>query len=179
MPRDNDRTHLHPVLRAQLVELDAALLAKNIPLQVFEGFRVPQRQADLYATGRGTGTPGHYVTKARPWESFHQYGLAVDYVFMVNGQWTWTEPTTGMWAQYTQLADSVGLRSLSFEKPHVEVPLHLSSLQAGVYPPGGDDTWQSWLEAQIEAWGPEAKTISGLTFPGAPPLMQQRPALVA
>lgn len=179
MPRDNDRSHLHPVLREKLQQLDAALLSKGIPLTLFEGFRAPERQADLYAQGRGTGTPGHFVTKANPWSSFHQYGLAVDYVFQINGQWTWNEPRTGMWAEYTQLADSVGLRSLSFEKPHVEVPLYLTSLQRGIYPPGGDESWRANLETAVERWGPEAKVIGGLTFPGAPPLNQERPALVA
>lgn len=178
MPRDNDRSHLHPMLREKCLALDIALVQKGIPLALFEGARAPARQVDLYAKGRGEGAPGHFVTKARPWESGHQYGMAVDYVFLINGQWTWNEPSVGMWAQYTQLADAEGLRSLSFEKPHVELPLHLTSLRAGMYPPGGDDSWRAWLEAQIEAWGPEARTIGGIVYPGAPPLMQERPALV-
>lgn len=177
MPRDSDRSHLHPELREKLVALDSALAAKGIPLQLFEGARSPNRQAELYAQGRGVGPTGHTVTKARSWESFHQFGCAVDYVFNINGTWTWSEPAPGMWAQYTQLAAVVGLRSLSFEKPHVELPLHLSSLQRGVYPPGGDAPWRDWLEAQIESWGPEARTIGGLTYPAAPPLFIERPAL--
>jgi hypothetical protein len=87
MPRDADRSHLHPALREKLVALDSALEAKHIPLALFEGARSPNRQVELYAQGRGTGATGHFVTKARAWESFHQYGLAVDYVFKIGLLW--------------------------------------------------------------------------------------------
>jgi peptidoglycan L-alanyl-D-glutamate endopeptidase CwlK len=179
MPRDNDRSHLHPVLREKLVALDSALMAKGVPLTLYEGARSPFRQAELYAQGRGAGTPGHTFTKAKAWTSYHQFGCAVDYVFRINGAWTWSEPSHGMWADYTKLADAVGLRSLSFERPHVELPLAITSLQRGVYPPGGDSTWHDWIEVQIEAWGSEARTIGGITHPAAPPMFIERPALVA
>lgn len=53
----------------------------------FEGFRGPVRQLDLFAKG---------TTKARPWKSAHNYGLAVDFVPFVPlsanraiGEWSW------------------------------------------------------------------------------------------
>lgn len=53
----------------------------------FESYRMPERQLDLFAKG---------TTKARPWRSAHQYGLAVDFVPFVPlsanravGEWSW------------------------------------------------------------------------------------------
>lgn len=56
-------------------------------LNLFEGLRSPQRQAYLYEQGRTS--PGKIVTKARPWRSWHQYGVAVDLVYKKDGVWTW------------------------------------------------------------------------------------------
>ncbi len=173
---DRDPSHLHPLMRTRAADLASHLAVEKIPLLPFECGRTPMRQRDLYLQGRGSPT-GKIVTKAKPWESFHQYGMAEDNVFFVNGIWTWDEPERGMWARYTQLADQCGLRSLSFEKPHVELPLRIADLQTGVYLPGGDSTWQAWLEAQIEAWGPGSREINGIFLPGAPPQFTERPPL--
>jgi peptidoglycan LD-endopeptidase CwlK len=179
MPRDADPAHLHPLLRNFLAELDPALAKAGVPLALYEGARSPFRQVELFAKGRGVGTPGKTVTRARAWGSFHQYGCAVDYVFRINGAWTWDEPKPGMWGEYTQIASSIGLRSLSFERPHVELPLVLGDLQRGLFPPGGDDTWERWLEQEIERWGSEARTVGSQVHPGAPPLpsLNERPPL--
>lgn len=183
MPRDTDRSHLHPVFRVKLADLDAALASAGLPLQLFEAGRAPQRQQELYAQGRisGCGTFGKHVTNAKPWQSFHQFGLAADYVFFVDGKWTWNEPTPGAWARYTEIAAQVGLRSLSFERPHVELPVPLTSLQAGRYPDGGDQAWIDWLDAMVESWGSAARTVDGIVYPGAPPMptADLRPPLVA
>ena len=66
--------------------------AKGLMGYVFEGWRAIERQSFLYAQGRTT--PGAKVTWARPGESWHQYGLAVDIVFdreplTAGMQWTW------------------------------------------------------------------------------------------
>lgn len=179
MPKDTDRSHIHPTLRDKTVALDSALAAKGIPLALYEGARTPQRQVELYAIGRGVGSPGRTVTRAKAWTSFHQFGCAVDYVFFVDGKWTWEEPTKGMWSEYAGIAAALGLRSLSFEIPHVELPLALTSLQRGIYPPGGDSSWHDWVEGQIENWGQEARTFGAIIHPAAPPLFIDRPALVA
>lgn len=54
---------------------------------IFESYRSPARQDFLYAQGRGK--PGPVVTKAKAWQSWHQYGLAVDLAVRVDGQWSW------------------------------------------------------------------------------------------
>jgi hypothetical protein len=183
MPHDTDRSHLHPVFRAAAADLDARIAAAGLQMGLFEGGRTPQRQAALYCSGRvsGIGTWGKFVTRAKPWDGFHQYGLAGDWVFNPNGVWTWSEPEKGQWAKYTQLAHAAGLRTLSIEEPHAELPVSLADLQAGRYPAGGDDTWETWIEAQIESWGPVAKSYDGIMMPAAPPAptIAARPPLVA
>lgn len=184
MPIDRDPSHIHPVMREKSAALDKALAAAGIPLALYEGGRSPQRQAALYSKGRGqdgfgVGAPLRHVTNARAWESKHQYGVAEDRVFFVDGAWSWAEPEKGMWARYQELAHGLGLVTLSFEKPHVELDVSLGSLRAGHYPVPGDDSWSDWLESMIEAWGPGERSVGGLIHPGAPPLMIERPSLVA
>lgn len=179
MPRDTDPSHLHPLIRNVLPELDRQLFQAGIELRLYEAGRSPDRQAALFAVGRDTGTPGKHVTRARAWESMHQYGLAVDYVFWQDGAWSWSEPSPGQWRAYQAIGASLGLRALSFEAPHLEWPTPLSSLQAGRYPAGGDASWRDWLDGMIEGWGAAAKVVGSLTHPGAPPLAIERPALVA
>ena len=150
MARDTDWRHLHPAFRAHFEDLAAK--AAVLGLRPYEGARSPQRQAQLYARGRTSGEPGKTVTHAGPWDSFHNYGMAADFVFMVDGRWTWEEPSKGRWAEFRRLVAGTGLRGLSFEIPHVELPVSLSDLKAGKYPVGGDALWEDWLEAMIESW---------------------------
>lgn len=178
MPRSNDPSLLHPAFRERVLALSADLAAASVPLYLYEAFRSPERQAQLYAQGRSTGERGKTVTKAPSWFSFHQFGLAADFVFLADGVWSWREPQAGMWSRYDELARMRGLHRLSFEQPHVELDsVHLSQLQAGLYPSGGDDGWAWNLEAAIERWGPQARAIDGLMYAGAPPWKSDRPAL--
>jgi hypothetical protein len=180
MPRESSREFLHPTFRGMVQELDRRLLDAGIPLRPYEGARSPVRQAELYARGRGVGETGKTVTRAKAWGSFHQYALAEDEVFFLDGKWSWEEPRAGMWQEFTGIARDLGLRTLSFERPHVEYPYPLASLQAGNYPRGGDATWERWLETAIENWGRDARTIGGIVHPGAPPMptLEERPPLV-
>jgi peptidoglycan L-alanyl-D-glutamate endopeptidase CwlK len=179
MPRDTDRSQLHPLLRSRLVDLDARLNDAGLPLALYEGARSPFRQAELYARGRSAGERGKTVTRARAWESFHQYGFAADYVFRDGERWSWEEPKRGAWEMFARLAAACGLRSLSFERPHVELPLSLQDLQAARFPAGGDDLWLHSIETQIETWGGSSRSEFSLIHPAAPPLpsLAERPAL--
>lgn len=179
MPRDTSHDHLHGELTRRLRQIDAALADAGLAsLRLYEGARSPFRQVELYSRGRGVGPPGKFVTKARAWESFHQFGCAVDYVFWsLDRGWSWDEPTPGAWARWTEIAQRYGLRTLSFERPHAELPLSLGDLQRGKYPPGGGDAWEAWLEREAEAWGQEARTIGGQLHPAAPPVTIDRPPL--
>lgn len=78
----------------------------------FEGYRTPQRQLNLYALKR--------TTKAKPFQSAHQYGLAMDFV-------PWKEktgfywPTNGPdWTFLQTQAEAAGLlNDISWDRPHV------------------------------------------------------------
>lgn len=55
------------------------MITTGIQPLVYCGFRSLEEQAALYAQGRG-GRPGKIVTNARLGESYHNYGLAFDWV---------------------------------------------------------------------------------------------------
>jgi Bacterial SH3 domain/D-alanyl-D-alanine carboxypeptidase len=172
MGRDNALENLHPEFRTRATELVNKLSADDLPFRLFEGWRSPQRQTQLYAQGRSA--PGGKVTFSRAWQSYHQYGLAADFVLYVDGEWSWK--TDGrfkkMWARLHELAGTVDLEPLSFEKPHVQLRgLQISKLMLGQYPGGGDPSWAENLGVAIQGW-------SG--SPNSPPIPReapQRPAL--
>lgn len=169
--RNAEMSLLHPVVREKVAAVVGALNAEGIPFRVFEAFRYPQRQADLFAQGRTK--PGAIVTKAPPWRSYHQYGLAVDLVLFVDGKWSWD--TAGAkrawWKRMQDLGAAQGLEALSFELPHLQLAgTSTDALVRGEYPADGDDEWAENLDAAIMGW-------SG--SPGAPPrpAVAQRPAI--
>jgi peptidoglycan L-alanyl-D-glutamate endopeptidase CwlK len=170
MARNNKLEHLHPVLREKVEVLLEKLADENLPFRIFEGFRAPQRQRKLYAQGRMA--PGRIVTKAKPWRSNHQYGLAADFVIFKKGKWSWDDKGAKRkwWSRLHELAREVGLRPLSWEKPHLElVGLVTGDLHTGIYPPNGDFTWAENLEEAIYSWTPRPGE------PDAPPLPGELP----
>lgn len=102
---------LQDILSKALIECNDS----GYPVELFEGFRSPERQEELYAQGRTA--PGSVVTKSRAWQSFHQYGLAADIVFKRNGKWSWD----GDWAGVHKIIKNYNLETLSWEKPHVQL----------------------------------------------------------
>lgn len=165
---DDNLEHLHPVFREKVKVLIQKLDSENLLFRIFEGFRTPQRQRKLYAQGR-TNPPWSIVTNAKPWLSNHQYGVAADFVLFENGQWSWDDSGTKgkLWFRLHELGREVGLTPLSWEKPHLElVGLITRDLQAGQYPPGGDDMWAENLEKAIYSWSGD---------PEAPPVPKELP----
>ena len=149
--RNTDLSLLHPVFRVRLAQTMKALEAQKIPLFVFEAFRSPTRQAFLFAQGRTK--PGPKVTFANAWQSYHQYGLAVDLVFGGPGKWSWEEPKKGMWKAMHKIANSNGLMPLDFETPHVQLAgTSSNALIEGHYPAGGDESWAENIAAAIMSW---------------------------
>jgi peptidoglycan L-alanyl-D-glutamate endopeptidase CwlK len=170
--RDQELTHLHPFFREKVEALLNKLSQERLPFRVFEGFRSPQRQQYLFEQGRTR--PGNIVTQARPWTSFHQYGLAADFVLYVGGKWSWE--TSGekrqMWTRLHQLGRENDLTPLTWELPHLQLPgLDIGSLKEGDYPPDGDVSWAEWLEAAIQSWSatPAAPPVP-MIIPERPPL---------
>ena len=80
---------LHPKVRnAFKMIIEAAEGELGITLRVTYGLRTMQEQATLYAQGRTT--PGKKLTNAKPGQSYHNYGLAVDLVRMNGNKADWT-----------------------------------------------------------------------------------------
>lgn len=150
--RLNDPAQLHPRFRQAVADLLARAAAESRPFRLFEGFRTPERQDWLYAQGRTRA--GGIVTKARPWESFHQFGLGADLVLFVNGQWTWSgDGELGAhWRRLPELAREVGLRSLSWEAPHVELPISLHDALGAELMATADETWVDTLTSAATRW---------------------------
>lgn len=84
---------LHPKVREEvraLVEQANKVIASNITVRVVQGLRTIEEQNALYAQGRTA--PGKIVTKAKGGSSYHNYGLAIDFAFLVNGnEISWDE----------------------------------------------------------------------------------------
>lgn len=151
--RNSDVLLLHPIFREKARQLLEALSAQAIPFQLFEGFRSPERQQYLY--GQGRSRPGPIVTRAQPWTSYHQYGLAADFVLFENGEWSWnaTGANAHRWTTLSSLGKQLGLEPLSFEMPHLQLAgLKIHDLAAGQFPPGGDAPWENSLQAAIASW---------------------------
>lgn len=152
--RDIEPDHLHPTFRERLAALLAGLTAEGLPFLLFEGYRSPARQAFFYGKGR-QGDHSPRVTNAKPWQSFHQYGLAADLALFEEGKWSWDNkgPRGGWWSKMHQLARAHGLEPLVFEGAHVQLRGQLLELLLlGHYPPGGDASWREHLIQEIQAW---------------------------
>lgn len=76
---------LHPAIVnevEQKIDEAEALIADNVAMRVVQANRTIAYQNDLYAQGRTK--PGPIVTKARGGESYHNYGLAFDFAFVID-----------------------------------------------------------------------------------------------
>ena len=67
---------LHPKLRSEAADILIECEKANVGIRITSTFRTPEEQNGLYAQGRTK--PGSIVTNAKAWQSYHQYGLAVD-----------------------------------------------------------------------------------------------------
>lgn len=134
--RNFDQARLHPAFRVIALELLERLAAEGLPFKLFEGFRSEERQAWLYASGRTR--PGPIITKAQPGLSYHQYGLAGDFVLFIDGKWSWdtSKQNAEKWRRLQEIGMELGLEPLSFELPHLQLAgLKIADLKAGRLPP--------------------------------------------
>jgi peptidoglycan LD-endopeptidase CwlK len=113
-------------------------------LRVTEGLRTFKRQEELYALGRTQ--PGRIVTYARPGQSLHNFGLALDVCFLGKDPWLEKEPE--LWEKFGQIAEGHGFAwGGAFKKfkdrPHIEIAygLGLEELQAFYWVDGLKAVW--------------------------------------
>ena len=110
---------LHPEVRTAFIGLSEALVwahetgKTETAFGIFETYRSPERQDYLFRVRK--------TTKARPWQSPHQYGLAADFVPRVNGGWSWAPNHDYEFLK--KCAQECGLDvPISWDRCHVEAP---------------------------------------------------------
>jgi peptidoglycan LD-endopeptidase CwlK len=146
---NRDLSLLHPIFRACINEVLIQLSQDGLPFAVFEGFRSPQRQTYLY--GQGRSRPGKIITNAEPWTSYHQFGLAADFAFLVDGKWAWDiNGFERAWKHLQEVGEFYGLEGISLEQAHLQLSgLRIHELRAGSYPSGGDSIWWENLQRHL------------------------------
>lgn len=100
---------LAPELRQLVDPWLADCAAAGIDVLVTCTLRTMHDQAVLYAQGRTT--PGKIVTNAKPGQSAHNYGLAVDVVPLVHGKPDWSGDSP-VWVELANLGQARGLEWL-------------------------------------------------------------------
>ncbi|MEL7429332.1 MAG: glycosyl hydrolase 108 family protein [Pseudomonadota bacterium] len=176
--RQTSIASLHPEIRKPVSDILRKLHSEGLPFEVFEAWRTPELQEQYYFKGRdrfgNTVDKTSVITHAKPWQSFHQYGLAVDLVLKDGRTWSWDDKgdNAQKWNRMHEVAREHGMVPLAFEKPHLQIASVKTSnqLRNGDYPAGGDDAWVGKLKSEIALW-------SGT--PAAPPLPDEaikRPA---
>jgi hypothetical protein len=121
--KSKQERQLLPLVQRKADAIISEMARRGHPVRIVQGFRSIEEQNKLYAQGRN-GNPGAIVTRARGGESFHNYGVAVDFVFRKEGY----NATEALW----QLLGRVG-KAQGFEwggdwkgfvdRPHFELTL--------------------------------------------------------
>lgn len=117
---------LHSDMVLPLRRLTMAMRASPVNgyiLQPFEGYRSPMRQNYLFSLGTK-------ITKARAWQSAHQYGLAVDFAglriendLIVPNSWSW-DVNESLWPKLKREAALSGLDiPIQWDRGHVIHPV--------------------------------------------------------
>lgn len=103
---------LHPEVEKKSEKLVEKAEDKDIDIRITSGFRTEQLQDALYAQGRTT--PGSIVTNAKGGESYHNYGLAVDFVIEDGNDLIWDLEYDGNdndksdWKEVAEIAKDLG-----------------------------------------------------------------------
>jgi len=165
---------LHQAFLERVRDLLDRCRRRNLKFRLFEAYRQPDRQADLFSSGRD-------VTKADAWQSMHNYGFAADIILNVHGVNPWETGTVNGhdymrdWMTMRDFAREAGLHVLTdssgrdYDFPHVQMPgLDWRGLNGGAFPPGGGPTWAANLLRNIKAYPRGAPTeIGALDHGGA------------
>ena len=137
---DREMAKLHPLLQRALLDLFQELGRRKLAVFMTEGWRHPERQEWLYTSGRTR--EGAILTYARPGQSYHNlvingrpFSAAADFAIWDEDrpwskrlEWTGTEAE---WRIFDEAARKVGLVTLKFELPHVQLPHDLDELRRG------------------------------------------------
>lgn len=129
----------HSVVKKTALDVIKDAYKEGINVQISEGYRSNKRQNELYAQGRTKG--GNVVTNAKAGQSWHNYGVAVDFFLTSKDgkKAIWT--VNNNWRRVAEIAKAKGFEWggdwTSFQDaPHLQMTggLSLSDLQAGKKP---------------------------------------------
>jgi peptidoglycan L-alanyl-D-glutamate endopeptidase CwlK len=85
---------LHPKIKDEAIQIYSEIcetLSNGVMCRFSHTLRTIEEQNDLYAKGRTI--KGQIVTNAKGGQSFHNYGLAIDIVLIIDGKATWDRGT--------------------------------------------------------------------------------------
>lgn len=142
-----DRDTLYPPFLERVLWVVERCREEGAEYWAISGFRSHQEQAVLYFQGRTT--PGPIVTNAKPGDSLHNYGLAVDfcldgYVHRRGLQPDWriaSYDVLGRWA--TKAGLEWGGTWKNPDRPHVQLPgIPLAHIKAAHAQGGLKACWQ-------------------------------------
>lgn len=118
---------MRPIAESVLEDLERLYQAKKTEFrfQIFETLRLAGRQADALANG---------TSKAGPWQSAHNVGLAIDCVPYLSAQqaakyrpngssvpgWYWPAGTHDDWDVLTSVFHRYDLTTIAWDRPHGE-----------------------------------------------------------
>ncbi|WP_425423390.1 M15 family metallopeptidase [Shimazuella kribbensis] len=86
-PKKYNLQKLHPEVQSAMEQWMRNVEKKGITIKIVEGFRSIEEQNELYAQGRTK--PGQKVTNAKGGQSYHNYGLAIDFAILDKEQLSW------------------------------------------------------------------------------------------
>lgn len=140
-------TDLNPIVKERSNQLIEKAAQKGILVVITDGFRSVEDQNQLYKKGRTT--EGNIVTNAKGGESYHNYGLAVDFALKnSSGNIIWDMKYDGNqngkpdWDEVVAIAKEFGFEwggdwAQFKDYPHLQMDfgLTLADLQNGERPP--------------------------------------------
>ncbi|WP_053217544.1 M15 family metallopeptidase [Virgibacillus senegalensis] len=127
---------LHPIVEEKKNQLVEQAEEQGIPIIITEGFRTVARQDELYQQGRSED--GDIVTYAEGGESYHNYGLAIDFALQnENGRAVWDMSYDGNgngesdWMEIVDIAKELGFEwggdwARFKDYPHLQMDFGLS-----------------------------------------------------
>lgn len=139
-------TELHPVVRERSSQLIQQAADKGIVIVITDDFRSAEDQDRLYEQGRTVA--GNIVTNARGGESFHNFGLAIDFAIKTpSAEIIWDMQYDGNqngksdWTEVVEMAKALGFEwggdwTQFKDYPHLQMNfgLTLADLQNGKRP---------------------------------------------
>lgn len=139
-------TELHPIVKERSDQLVQQAAKKGIVVLITDGFRSVDEQNTIYEQGRTT--EGNIVSNAKGGESYHNYGLAIDFALETpSGNVIWDRQYDGNqnskadWSEVVKMAKSLGFEWGGDWKdfkdyPHLQMDfgLTIADLQNGQRP---------------------------------------------